>query len=365
VIKKQLEMGGSMKKIAIILCEDVYTCPYIGKYLEVCKEKSIEYDILCWNRSGKERTYPANYLNYGEKSNINTRKILKLFPFLRFGYFLRKTIRQEQYDKLIVLTTLPAVLCYGLLTRKYRGKYIFDFRDMSFEKNKLFLCCVQKICDRSFFTCISSPGFEDVLGDRGFVPVHNFRYEDLKSKKDAADELTDKIHLVHVGIGRGDENNKLIADSFGNDPRFRVTIVGRGNDTPAFVEYIKKYSNITVGGTYDIAEKERYIKEATMLLCYYPCTFNGAKALANRHYDGIIYKKPLLGNIDTYGGKRLMEKGLGISLNLKDTDAADKVYSYISQLDMKAYNEMAEKELAEVLQEDEHYLLKIREFLDT
>ena len=354
-----------MKKVAIILCEDMYTCPYIGKYLEACKEKSIEYDILCWNRSGKDRTYPANCLNYSEKSYMYIPKRKKLLPFLRFGKFLRKTIQQEQYDKLIVLTTMPALVCYGLLTRKYRGKYIFDFRDLGYENNKLILRCVQKICDCSFFSCLSSPGYKDILGDRGFVPVHNFRYEDLKNKKETAEAVTGRINLVHIGIGRGDENNKLIADAFGNDPRFHVTIMGRKNDTPEFVEYIKRYTNITVGGIFDLSEKEKYIKDATMLLCYYPRTFNGAKALANRYYDGMIYKKPLLGNIDTYGGKRLLEKGLGISLSLKDADAADKVYSYISKLDIQAYSEAAEKELAEVLQDDKYYLRKIGEFLDS
>lgn len=353
-----------MKKIAIVLCEDVHTCPYIGKYLDACRAKSVEYHVLHWNRTGEEIVFPANYCGFNEKSNLYAPKWKKLFAFLRFGNFLRKKIRQEKYDKLIILTTLPAVLCYRLLMGQYRGKYIFDFRDLSFEKNKLFLRCVQKIWDNAQFACVSSPGYLEVLGKRSFVPAHNFRYEDLKNKKNAAEEVADKINLVHVGVGRGDENNKFIADAFGNDPRFHVTIVGRGNDTPAFVEYVKKYSNITVGGTYDNAEKEKYINEATMLLCYYPSTFNGAKALANRHYDGIIYKKPLLGNIDTYGGRRLMERGLGISLRLKDADAADKVYSYISQLDMQSYNEMAEKELAEVLQEDKQYLQRIKDFLD-
>lgn len=351
-------------KIAIILCEDVHTCPYLGKYLDACAAKAVKYDVLHWNRKGEDGEFPANYYGFDEKSSLYAPKWEKLFGFLRFGRFLRKKIRQEKYDKLIMLTTLPAVLCYSLLMGKYRGKYIFDFRDLSFEKNKLFLNCVQKICDNAYFACVSSPGYMEILGQRSLVPVHNFRHEDFESKKDTADAVTDKIHMVHVGVGRGDENNRSIADAFGNDPRFHVTIVGRGNDTPAFVEYAKQYSNITVGGTYDNAEKEKYIKEATMLLCYYPSTFNGAKALANRHYDGIIYKKPLLGNIETYGGKRLMERGLGISLCLKDADAADKVYSYISQLDMQTYNEMAEKELAEVLQEDQQYLQKIHEFLD-
>lgn len=354
-----------MGKIAIVLCEDVHTCPYLGKYLDICAKKSVEYDVLHWDRKGGEEEFPQNYRGFSEKADLYAPKWKKLFGFLRFGRFLHKTIKQEKYDKLIVLTTLPAVLCYSLLMGRYRRKYIFDFRDLSFENNKLFLCCVQKICDNAAFACVSSPGYMEFLGRQSLVSVHNFRYEDLEHKKDTAEAVAGKINLVHVGVGRGDENNKLIADAFGNDPRFHVTIIGRRNDTPAFVEYVKKYSNITVGGTYDNAEKEKYIKEATMLLCYYPGNFNGAKALANRHYDGIIYKKPLLGNIETYGGRRIMERGLGISLCLRDADAADRVYDYISQLDMQAYNEMAEKELAVVLEEDKQYLQKIVDFLDS
>lgn len=354
-----------MKKIAIILCDDVYACPYLGKYIDACKEKKIEFDVLHWNRTGEKREYPANYYGFFETSNLYVAKWKKLFAFLRYGKFLKSKIKQEKYDKLIMLTTLPAMLCYSLLMGRYRGKYIFDFRDLSFENNKLFCRCVQKICDNAAFACVSSPGFLEILGQRSLVPVHNFRYEDLERRELVAKPISGKIKLAAVGVTRGDKNNKLVVDAFGNDERFYINLVGRGNDTPAFLEYAKKYSNITVVGAYNNAEKEKYIQEATMLLYYYPCSFNCNRALANKYYDGLIYKKPLLGNIDTYSGKRLMERGLGISLRLEDADAADRVYDYISKLDMHAYNEMAEKELSAVLEEDKRYLQKIDEFLDS
>jgi len=354
-----------MEKIAIVFCGGMHSCPYIEKYLKACKAKSVEYDVLFWDRTGEDGAQPENYYNFAETSGLYIPKRKKLFAFLRFGRFLRKMIRQKKYDKLIVLTTLPAILCYNLLVGKYKSKYIFDFRDVSFEYNELFLRCVQRICDKSFFTCISSPGFQEILGERNLVPVHNFRYADLDGKKDVADPAPNKINIVHMGITRGDALNKQIADVFGNDDRFRLYFIGRGNDSPVFTEYAKNYSNITVMGTYDNAEKEKYISDATMLLYYYPSNFGCKRALANKYYDGIIYKKPLLGNVDTYSGMRLMEKGVGISVRMEDKDVTDKVYEYISNLDVQQYSAMAEKELTAILQEDKFYLQKIDEFLDS
>lgn len=354
-----------MKKIGIVFCGDMNMCPYAAKYIDACKKKSIKYDVILWNRSGDNQQYPENYKVFKEKSELYVSKWKKIGAFWRFRKFLKRTIEYEKYDKLIMLTTLPAILCYGLLNREYSGKYIFDFRDLSFERIKIYLHMVRKVCDNSYFTCISSPGFKEILGDKEFVIAHNFRYSDIEKKNDKADVPTERINLLHIGITRGEEYNNRLVDIFGNDSRFNVYIVGSGNDTPTFAEYAKPYSNIFVTGTYNNFDKERYIKEANMLLYYYPCDFNCNRALANKYYDGIIFKKPLLGNIDTYSGKRLMERGIGISLRLEDRDFSDNVYSYMKNFEYEDFNKRAENELAIVLEEDKYYLKKIDDFLDS
>ncbi len=354
-----------MKKIGIVFCGEMNMCPYAAKYIEACEKKTFKYDVILWNRTGDKSDYPYNYKVYEEKSDLYISKWKKIGAFIRFRHFVKKIIEQQKYDKLIILTTLPGILCYRTLTRKYKGRYIFDFRDLSFEKFCIYRKWVKKLCDSSFFACISSPGFEDILGDRNFVIAHNFRYSDIRNKKETATKVTETVNLLHIGITRGEDYNKRLVDLFGNDSRFNIYIVGSGNDTPTLIEYAKPFPNIYVVGTYNNAEKEIYINNADMMLYYYPCDFNCNRALANKYYDGIIYKKPLLGNIETYSGKRLMERKLGISLSLDDVAFADKVYSYITELDVDEFNMRAERELAEVLFEDGHYLRKIDEFLDS
>lgn len=352
-----------MGKIGIVFCGDIDRCPYLSKYVSVLEEKSIAYDVISWDREGRNIGYPSNYLFYQERNNPDQPKRKKLWGFLRFGRFLNRTIKENHYDKLIMLTTLPAILTYGLLKRRYRNSYIFDFRDLGLEKNKIFLHFVKSVCDNSYFTCISSPGFEEILGNKQFIMAHNFRYADLKNKVTSTNENPTIINLLHIGMSRGEEYNKALVRIFGNDDRFVVNIVGVGNDTPEFLEYSKSFPNIRVVGAYQNSDKLKYIEDSTMLLYYYPCDFNCDRALANKYYDGIIYKKPMIGNIDTYSGKRIVEKGLGISLQLDDSRFADKIYEYITSLNYEQYNTMAEQELEQVLCDDVLYLSKIEDFL--
>lgn len=351
-------------KIGIVFCNELNVCPYVDKYISILNEKNIEYDYILWNRSNIKKDYPENYLVYSEHSELHVQKYKKIGAFFRFAKYANKVIIDNNYDKLIILTSLPAVFCYKLLVGKYKGKYIFDFRDLSFEKNLIFRYMLKQIIYNSYFTCISSPGFEEVLPKYDYTTSHNFQYKHLMSNKVESFNKNSIIRLLHIGIARGEEYNKKLADIFGNDSRFIVNIVGNGNDTESFKKYILKYKNINVHGTYDNVDKEKYINDADVLLYYYPCGFNNNRALANKYYDGIIFKKPLVGNSNTYSGKRLMSKNLGISLELDDGQFANKLYSYYSTLDFNEFYYCANIELNNILEEDRIYCKKIEEFLN-
>lgn len=350
-------------RIGIIFCNELNVCPYVEKYTRVLEEKNIEYDYILWNRSNVKRNYPENYLVYSEYSEMYVKKYKKIYAVIRFAKYLNKVIKNNNYDKLIVLTSMPAILCYKLLINKYKNKYIFDFRDLSFERSFTFRYMLKRIIGNSYFTCISSPGFKDVLPKYNYVISHNFQYKHLKNNSSENHERNTIIRLLHIGITRGENYNKKLVDIFGNDTRFVVNIVGDGNDTESFKEYIKNFKNINVKGTYNNIEKEKYIRDADMLLYYYPCSFNNDRALANKYYDGIIFKKPLIGNKDTYSGKRLMFKNLGISLNLEDNQFANKLYDYYYNLNINQFYYYAKIELDNVIEEDSTYLKKIEEFL--
>ena len=350
--------------IGIVFCNDLNICPYIDKYFQVLKEKNIEYEVIIWNRAGGDKPFQSNFQVFNEQSDIHIPRWKKIGAFLRFRKFLNDTIKTRRYDKLIMLTTIPAIMCYGLLTRKYEKRYIFDFRDLSYERFGFYRKKVLRIIKKSAFTCISSPGFADILHMKEYVMAHNFRYSDLGKKVERPNLNKQVINLLHIGITRGEEYNRKLVDIFGNDDRFTVNIVGSGNDTTAFLDYTKGVSNFNVVGTYNNEDKQKYINDATMLLYYYPCDFNCNRALANKYYDGLIYKKPLIGNINTYSGKRLADKGLGISLDIDDPDFANKIYEYVQNLDTSCYIDAVNDEMDLILSEDRIYLDRISQFLE-
>lgn len=351
--------------IGIVVSNDLNTCPYIDKYLDILNKRKIPYEIILWNRDGRKRDYPDNYIIYDCPSELYVPKRKKIKDFAKFTYFLNRTIRRRKYDKLIFLTTFTALMCYTYTCGKYKKKYIFDFRDLSLEHNRIFRGIVKKVIDNSYFTCMSSPEFAKVFGVTDYVIAHNFRYRDLAENCLEIQERGKNgiINLLHIGITRGEEYNKRLADVFGNDKRFEVNIIGSGNDTPSYLEYTKSIPNITVKGTYDNEEKAKLIESADMLLYYYPSSFNCDRALANKYYDGLIYKKPLVGNVNTYSGKRLYEKGLGISLDLSSDTFASDVFTYYMNFDWVKYAEAVEKEINAVLSEDKIYVDRIEEFV--
>ena len=317
--------------VGIIFSNDTNTCPFLDKYIKVLNNIGQEYEVILWNREGNNTVYPPNYLVCNVKSDVYVPIRKKIIGFLKFKQFLIKTIKDRDYDKLIFLTTFPAIFCYKLTKKQYKNKYIFDFRDLSYERYGFFRKRVKKIIKNSAFTCLSSPGFAEVLGLDNYVMAHNFRYKDL------------------------DQANKC--------DRFEGNIVGSGNDTASFVQYIKDIPNVFVKGTYNNEEKAKFIDEADMLLYYYPCDFNCDRALANKYYDCLIYKKPLIGNADTYSGQRLRQKGLGISLKLDCDNFANEVFDFYASIKIDDFKEAINTEIQAVLNDDVKYLKAIEDFL--
>jgi len=354
--------------IAIIHINDLNGAPYYKKYVQVLKENGIEYEIIGWDRTGKIKNDNEieHRILFHYKSDENKGITKKLPDFIKYAGFLNKILKEKRYEKIIILNTLTAFLLIKHI-RKYKNKFILDIRDLSYEYIPFFKKVLGKIIDRAYFTCISSPGFKKELPEgKEYIIAHNFQYKAIENElaKSFKKRENSVINLLHVGIGRGDDYNKLLADIFGNDKRFSLVFAGIFNDTPFFTEYVKKYSNIKVFGTYVDDEKKRFIENSDMLFYNYMSSYNCNCALANKYYDGLIFKKPLLGNIATYSGKLIEEKGVGISVDFDDPDYADKVYKYYMSLNEEEYINNVKKELDRVLLEDKIYLDKIKEFFN-
>ena len=352
--------------VGIIFCNNLYMCPYIYKYIDILEENGIEYEIIIWDRIGSGEESP-NVISFSYKSKQLKPRGFKILDYIKFTKFLRERIKKVSYDKIIVMYTITGIICYDILTSCYKGNYLFDFRDITYEKFPLYKRIVKRLIRNSNFTCVSSEGFLKILGDSNCVIAHNFKYERLNNRKEFNENMIQKkeIKLLFIGVSRGDEFNCHIISLFGGDKRFKILFVGEGCDSKKTLNCAKLFSNITVKGIYKEREKDSFLENCDMLLYYYPPSFVNKYALANKYYDGLINYKPLISSMGTYSGERVTKAGVGLSVDFYSGNPANEIYEYYVGLDWSDYVKNVHEELDKVVSEDQIYIERTKKYLLT
>ena len=353
--------------VGIIIAVPVELSPFAKKYINILEERKIPYEIIQWVRSeGKDsdskiHTYYEFTKRYGKLSE-------KVLPFLHFRRFAKRLIKKQKYDKLIVLTTQTAVVLFDLLSgRKYKNRFFFDYRDTSYEYIGLYKRLIDKIIMNSYATSVSSYGFKKYLTDKKELIVsHNFQDRYYEKRCLCCTEYDGKSPIVmgYVGYLREYEYLTKLVDVFGADKRFAFHIHGSGDCEEQLRSYAEKYENVKIFGAYKEDDKMSVVDTFDMICYNYPYSFVNYPAIANKFYDGMIRKKPMFANLDTFSGELVEKSGLGISLKENETDITDKIYEYFLNFDRKEFEKNCEEFLNKVMDEEKVYIDKINEFLN-
>ena len=355
--------------IGIIIVGEIGLAPFAKKYISVLEDRKIPYEILHWNRSGKENEEYKKYHTYSEPVDRYISLLSKIKPFYNFRHFAKKVIKEQKYDKLVVLTTQTAILLFDVvLSKKYKNKYFFDYRDTSYEYLGFYRRFVNKVIENSYATCISSPGFKKYLTDKKeLIIAHNFqdRYYESRAISYTPRKSKNKIVIGYIGYLREYEYLKKIVDIFGNDNRFEFNIHGSGDTEEQLREYAKKYENVNVFGAYKEDEKMDIVDSFDMICYNYPYSFVNYPAIANKFYDGMIRKKPMFGNSRTYSGELIEKYGLGISVDEDDTQVSQKIYEYFESFNKEKFEQNCETFLKNILNDDKVYIKTINNFFDS
>lgn len=356
--------------VGIIFIADVKYCPYLGKYTEVLEQQNREYEVLFWNRGNEKKEYPPNFISFNMNSKLDKHPLLKGLDFVKFKCWIDQQIKKRKYEKLIILSTLSGMLVSNILTKKYEGKYIFDIRDYSYENNKFFYNIEKNLIKKSFFTSISSDGFKEFLpGDQTYLTVHNFNNYDLPfRRKFKKKNRGDTLNIVFIGGVRYFSHQVKIINHLKNDTRFNLFYHGSGVELNKFVDYCKdeKIKNIRFTGEYDNSEKYKLLEGADIL----NNSYKDAKAMeilyaiSNKFYDGLIFGIPQLVETNTYKHKKVEELGVGIGLDEEDVNFADKLYKYYFDIDERIFNRSCEDALSSIIEDDNSYKEKIKQFLE-
>lgn len=353
-----------MGKICFIAFHDLYLMQFLYKYLEILDAHKIEYDVIYWEReNGANNTRPFNgkKISFQYETSYYGSKVAKIKGYIKYISFVKKTLLKGSYDRAVLLTTQAALPMY-LFSRQIRKKirYIYDYRDLTYERNPLLKKIILNIIHNSQFTAISSLGFKEVLGDSGnFIISHNCS-EMLKyipvEKKDA-----NKIRLVYWGMVRQVEFNKKVIDMFGRDDRFQLVYHGAG-----YVEELKEYSqskgyrNVTFTGRYITDQILDFVAQTDILMNMYENDAQQKLATTVKLYDGMRYGLPMVITKGSHMERLMSAQDYVLSIDI-DAKNADAVYDWYMNLE-KHQNAYA-KEIAKVRADDDAFEKRLLEFV--
>lgn len=340
----------------IITYDDYFNIPYIQYYERFLKEQNQPYDIVLWNRSSKPVDIPNAYVFSAKDRKI---KLGKILPFLKWRRFVLKILNKTQYDRLIILTTMPAVLLADKLLGEYRNRFWFDIRDFTYENISFYKKVVEKLVYAATAVSISSPAFRSFLPDSDNIFLtHNISNEDAAEKQCTLDTSRRPLNIGFVGGVQFVTQNQQLLRQFANNPRYSLKYVGKahlGCDLQPFCEK-NNIRNVEFQGPFNNNQKPEIYRGIHLINCVYGCNTPVVRLLLpNRLYDCVLFKKPILVSKGTYLANVVAEYHLGLSVDVESEDVVRAVEAYLAAFDHAKFDHGCQMFLENVREEIRQY----------
>lgn len=347
--------------------------PYMNFYLDTLKEENVRFELIYWDRDGKQDAELPDRISKSYKFEAYLEEQLpfkrKLKYFSKYRKFALNVLKQNTYDRIIVLHTTPGLTLLDYLIRKYKGRYLLDFRDVSYEYISTYRKLVGMLSKSSALTFVSSNAFRKFLppGENIFT-IHNY-VEDSLNHKMIRNQLARERQVLRVsywGLVRQVDVNKKIMNALGNDSRFELHYYGRmqqaGREMEEYAK-IENYNNVYFHGPYMPVERYEFAKKTDLIHNIYDCGHTTGNAMGNKYYDGIIFGIPQLCTRGSEMAKLVDEKKLGFIIDVDDPMLANNVWDYYQTCDWCDFCSNCSKTLDVVLEEQKKSAEKLIEFL--
>lgn len=353
-------------KICIIAHTERNYLPYLSRYETYFNEKNVEYDFIYWQREETDEPCPENEYRYTEIEKEGfSNKVISYIKFSKFAKSILKKNRAE-YNKVLVLTTVPAFFLSGYLKKKYQDKFIFDIRDYSFEKIGYYKKTVDSLIEASEFTCISSHGFMEFLEKNDKIVInHNMPTENIQGQ---AVSLADKpiINIGYVGLVRYYDENIALIEKMKNTFRYQLWYIGKMTEDCEIEEFTQEneITNVSFVGRFDNSQKMDLYKNIDIINSLYGNdSLEVTTLLPNRLYEACLLKKPILVSANTFLGELVKRYGLGIVVDVDEDDVFKKIEEFIEHFDPEEFTSNCYEFLNEVKKDDEKLYKHLNQFV--
>lgn len=349
-------------KILIMGFTKIKYMPYMNFYLDNIDKAKHEVHILYWNRDLQDEDLTKYqgcvFHEFKCHQEDDVSKSSKIKSFLKFRKFAKKILTSGNYDFLFVLHSLTGVLVADILKRHYCNKYIFDYRDSTYEDFSPFKRVVASITRNAYATFVSSDAFRCFLPadceDRIYTS-HNLLLDSLehRDEKTLHGISSDKIRIAFWGFIRHEDINKEIIRKIAADSRFELHYYGREQQVALNLKaYASELNatNVFFHGEYTPEQRYEFVRQTDIIHnIYYDA--NTMLAIGNKYYDGLIFRIPQVCMPDSFMGKCVHRAGVGFLLDPASDTFANDIYTKYQNLDTTVFYDACEKELNRVLDE--------------
>ncbi|MEA5026325.1 MAG: hypothetical protein VB012_01560 [Erysipelotrichaceae bacterium] len=334
--------------------------PYLNFYLDNINTSYNEVHLIYWNRDLRQEN-TSNLKNvllheFRLYQEDDVPKLSKLRSFYKYREFVFRILKQEEVDFIFVLHSLTGLLVIDKLQDRYYQKYIFDYRDSTYEKNALFKKAVGKLVHGSYATFVSSDAFRCFLPadeNKKIFTSHNLLVNDLshQNEREKYGIRSDKIRMAFWGFIRNEKINLELIKKVSRDNRFELHYYGREQKVALNLkQYVTQYSiqNVFFHGEYQPDDRYLFARKTDLIHNVYDDA-NMMLAMGNKYYDGIIFGVPQIGMKGSFMAELLKKNQIGIAINPYDDDCFNNIFDYYMTLDLSAFKRNCSVELNRVL----------------
>ena len=349
-------------KILIMGFTKVKYMPYMNFYLDNIDKSKHEVHVLYWNRDLQNEDLSKYqrciFHEFGCYQEDDVSKISKIKSFIKYRRFAKKLLTAGNFDFIFVLHSLTGVLVADVLKKRYRDKYIFDYRDSTYEGFSLFKNIVATITRNACATFVSSDSFRRFLPEDCndiIYTSHNLLLDSLDHRDEQAKYgiPSDKIRIAFWGFIRDEEINKEIIRKVAADQRFELHYYGREQQVALNLKDFAKNlqaSNICFHGEYTPEQRYEFVRQTDIIHNIFN-NDNMMLAMGNKYYDAAIFYIPLLSMKGSFMAETAQKAEIGFSLNPYEDNFLDRLFEEYTNLDRDKFHINCDKELERVLLE--------------
>jgi hypothetical protein len=352
-------------KVCIIGQSDKKYLPFVTRYTNFLDQHNIAYDIIYWQQEESNEKKEPNeyYFTHPLKESF----IQKWIAYQKFNKFVISLLKKENYDRIIVLTTVPCVLLRKYLLTHYENRYLLDIRDYTFEKYTIYRKLVDKLISKSAFTTISSKGFLDFLSESEKIVVnHNVNFINQEKRTTADLKERQVINISFLGKVRYFDENCALLDNLKNTFRYQLWYIGKPEaecDIPSFCKD-KEITNVSFVEKYSNEQKPELYQNIDMINSIYDHdSLTATTAIPHRLYEACIFKKPILSSKQTYLGEIIEEYGLGVVVNVLNDNVLSILNQYIDTFDPHLFVENCNRFLDDVRNDEAILYQRLEDFI--